>query len=231
MLVNGQTSVDKSWKYTLKDGNHVYTSESGSVIISADPWAVEFRDKNGKLLTKTNHRLDNSSTYTPILPFSFVRRASDYSRSFNAAFSLEPGEKIFGCGESFTGLNKRGQRVVLWTDDANGVQNEEMYKPIPFFMSSRGYGVFMHTSTPISCDFGAYFHGVNSLMIGDDNLDLFIFLGNPKEILNEYTDLTGKSPMPPLWSFGLWMSRITYFSQEEGIAVADNLRICTIGIC
>jgi alpha-D-xyloside xylohydrolase len=65
---------------------------------------------------------------------------------------------------------------------------------------------------------------VNSLMIGDDNLDLFIFLGDPKDILDEYTTLTGKSPMPPLWSCGLWMSRITYFSEEDGRRVALLLR-------
>ena len=53
-------------------------------------------------------------------------------------------------------------------------------------------------------------------MLGDDELDLFVFLGTPKEILDEYTTLTGKAPMPPLWSFGLWMSRITYFSEDAG---------------
>jgi alpha-D-xyloside xylohydrolase len=65
-------------------------------------------------------------------------------------------------------------------------------------------------------------------MIGDDELDLFIFIGNPKEVLNEYTNLTGKAAMPPLWSFGFWMSRITYFSEEDGRAVADNLRVYKI---
>ena len=49
----------------------------------------------------------------PALPLSFVRRTSDMSRSVAAVFSLSPGEKIFGCGESFTRLNKRGQRVML----------------------------------------------------------------------------------------------------------------------
>ena len=91
-----------------------------------------------------------------------------------------------------------------------------MYKPIPFFMSSRGYGMFMHTTTPITLDFGHDFSGVNSMMIGDDELDLFVFLGTPKEILDEYTKLTGKSPMPPLWSFGLWMSRCTYNAETAG---------------
>jgi len=225
MLVNGKVSADKSWRYSKVSGGHRYTSTYGSVTVLEYPWHVELRDATGKLLTKTIHNKDNAdSTYTPVVPFSYVRRASDYSRSMSAAFSLSPGEKIFGCGESFTGLDKRGQKVVLWADDANGVQNETMYKPIPFFMSSRGYGMFMHTSSPITCDFGKYFSGINSLMIGDDELDLFVFLGEPKEVLNEYTNLTGKSPMPPLWSFGFWMSRITYFSEKDGRDVAVKLR-------
>jgi alpha-D-xyloside xylohydrolase len=142
----------------------------------------------------------------------------------DAVFTFSPGEKIFGCGESFTSLDKRGQKVVLWTDDANGIQNQGLYKPIPFFMSNRGYGMFIHTSSPITCDFGYSFSGVNSLMIGDDGLDLFVFFGSPKEILNEYTTLTGKSPLPPLWSFGLWMSRCTYFSEAQTREVANRLR-------
>ena len=91
-------------------------------------------------------------------------------------------------------------------------------------MSSNGYGVFMHTSTPITCDFGKYFSGVQQLMIGDETLDLFVFLGEPKDILDEYTNVTGKAAMPPLWSFGFWMSRITYFSEEDGRTVAKKLR-------
>jgi alpha-D-xyloside xylohydrolase len=71
---------------------------------------------------------------------------------------------------------------------------------------------------------GASYHGSNALLLGDDELDLFVFLGTPKEILDEYTRLTGKAPMPPLWSFGLWMSRISYFSEDEVRAVAARLR-------
>ena len=225
MLVNGKVKAGKVWDYTEKEGNYIYSSKYGKVVVSVYPWRIAFYNAEGKLLTATNHHLDNAeSTYTPIMPFSYVRRASDYSRSFNAAFTLSPNEMIFGCGESYTQFNKRGQKVVLCTDDANGVQNETMYKPIPFFMSSRGYGMFMHTSTPITCDFGKYFSGVNSIMVGDESLDLFVFLGEPKDVLNEYTNLTGKAQMPPLWSFGFWMSRITYFSEEDGRTVAKDLR-------
>ncbi len=224
MLVNGTVEGGKPWEYSKSGNTHVYKGKYGRVEISERPFQVSIYDGDGKLLTSTNTMRENSGTYTPVLPFSFVRRASDYSRSFNAAFNLQPDEKIFGLGESFSQFNKRGSRVVLVTDDANGVQNETMYKPVPFFMSSNGYGVFMHTSTPITCDFGKYFSGVSSLMIGDEALDLFLFMGDPKEILDEYTNITGKSPVPPLWSFGFWMSRITYFSEAEGREVVSLLR-------
>ncbi|MCB0637868.1 MAG: alpha-xylosidase, partial [Lewinella sp.] len=213
MLVNGEVENHiADWAYSAIDGGHRYTSPHGRVDIMVKPWHVNIYDAAGKLLTSTLHMTDVANTYTPVAPFGYIRRASDYSRSMNAVFTLSPDEKIFGCGESFTEFNKRGQKVVLFTDDANGVQNETMYKPIPFYMSSRGYGVFMNTSTPITIDFGKYFSMANSMMIGDNEADLFVFLGEPKDILDEYTDLTGKAAMPPLWSFGFWMSRITYFS-------------------
>ncbi len=224
MLVKEPAGMDPAWTYQKIKGGHQYTGPHGSVTILESPWKVEIRNAAGQLLTSTRNPTDISKSYYPTLPFSFVRRASDYSRSVAAVFSLSPDEKILGCGESFTKLDKNGQKVVLWTDDPNGVENTEMYKPIPFFMSSRGYGMFMHTSSPITCDFGATFAASNALLIGDESLDLFIFLGAPKDILDAYTDLTGKPSMPPLWSFGLWMSRITYFSEADGRRVADMLR-------
>ncbi|MAL16455.1 MAG: alpha-xylosidase [Balneola sp.] len=225
MLLNGTAPTNReAWSYSKTSEGHVYASEHGKVVITESPWHVYIYDENDKLLTSTVHRTDVTNTFTPVLPFSYVRKADDYSRQMAAVMSLSPGEKIFGFGESFTQFNKRGEKVVLWVDDGNGTQNETMYKPVPFYMSSRGYGVFMHHSTPITVDVGKYYNPVNSMMIGDDELDLFFFLGEPKDILDEYTELTGKAPMPPLWSFGFWMSRITYFSEADGREVIKKLR-------
>ena len=74
-------------------------------------------------------------------------------------------------------------------------------------MSSRGYGMFVHTSAPATFDFGASYGFSNQLLLGDDALDLFVFLGSPKDILDEYTNITGKAAMPPLWSCLLYTSR------------------------
>lgn len=214
---------DGSWKIEQTAQGVTYTSPYGRVRLIKDPWRIEFYDRNGRLLTRTQG-LNDPATFSTPTPFSFVRRASDLTHSVAASFELAPDEKIFGCGESFTRLNKRGQKIVLYTRDAMGAQSQLMYKPIPFFLSSRGYGIFVHTSTPVTFDFGQSFDQRATLYVGDEFLDLFIFLGDPKEILTEYTALTGRSPVPPLWSFGFWMSRITYKSEDEVRDVAAKLR-------
>lgn len=215
---------DSSWQYEKTEGGHRYSNTYGSVTVRERPWHVEFRDARGRLLTQTQHTTDFSTTLTAALPFAYVRRSSDFSRSVAAVFSLSAGEKIYGGGESFTRLDKRGQKLVLWANDANGVQTDRMYKPIPFLLSDRGYGLFAHTTAPATFDIGASFHGSNALMLGDDEADIFVFLGTPKDVLGEYTALTGRAAMPPLWSFGFWMSRITYFSEDEVRTVAARLR-------
>ena len=223
LMLAGPPPRDNSWRVAQDDKAITYTSAYGRVVIVKNPWHVEFYDSAGRLLTRTQN-INDPHTYTTPIPFSFIRRASDLSRSVAATFALSHDEKIFGCGESFTRLNKRGQKVVAYTRDAMGVQNELMYKPIPFFMSSNGYGMFVHTSTPVTFDFGKSYDAHNVIYDGDENLDLFVFLGSPKDILSEYTALTGRSPVPPLWSFGLWMSRITYKSEDEVRDVAAKLR-------
>ena len=223
MLVKEPVTLN-NWAYNYSGGKHTYKSAHGSVVLSTTPWKIEFFDALGNLITQTRHQVDGRPSYKPTMPFGFIRRKFDYSRSLNAAFALSPDEKIFGCGESFVNFDKVGDKVVLCTTDANGVESQEMYKPIPFYLSNKGYGMFMHTSTPITCDFGNTNRAVNALMIGDESLDLFVFLGQPKDILDEYTNLTGKAPMPPLWSFGLWMSRITYFSEKDGRDIVTKLR-------
>jgi alpha-D-xyloside xylohydrolase len=82
----------------------------------------------------------------------------------------------------------------------------------------------VHTSAPVTFDFGRDFDQTCTVYSGDEALDLFVFLGSPREVLAEYTALTGRSPVPPLWSFGLWMSRITYKSEDEVRDVAAKLR-------
>lgn len=215
---------DGSWKVTETNDKIVYSSDYGTIQINKNPWRIVLKDKAGRILSQTAALSDADSTQVKYTPFCFVKRGSDNARRINPVFTLTADEMIFGCGESATGLNKAGQKVNLFVTDPKGPETDQMYKPIPFFMSNRGYGMFMHTSAPVTCDFGATYIGLNKMFMGDENLDLFVFFGEPKDILDEYTDLVGKPGMPPLWSFGTWMSRITYFSEKEGYDVAANIR-------
>lgn len=215
---------DGSWKVTETNDKIIYSSDYGTIQINKNPWRIVLKDKAGRILSQTATLSDADSTQVKYTPFCFVKRGSDNARRINPVFTLTADEMIFGCGESATGLNKAGQKVNLFVTDPQGPETDQMYKPIPFFMSNRGYGMFMHTSAPVTCDFGATYIGLNKMFMGDENLDLFVFFGEPKDILDEYTDLVGKPGMPPLWSFGTWMSRITYFSEKEGYDVAANIR-------
>jgi len=219
-----QQRIGKLWMASQQAGAVTYKSDYGTIEIQKYPFRLVLRDAKGRILTQTRHLIDNDSTQVKLLPFSFIKRGSDNSRSVNPVFLLSPGERIYGCGESFTSLNKVGQRVHLSVTDPQGPETDGMYKPVPFYFSNRGYGVFMHTSAPVTADFGASYIGAQRLFMADEQVDLFVFFGSPKDILNEYTDITGKSPMLPLWSFGTWMSRITYFSQKEGLEIARQLR-------
>lgn len=215
---------DGSWKVAETNDKIVYSSDYGTIQINKNPWRIVLKDKAGRILSQTAALSDADSTQVKYTPFCFVKRGSDNARRINPVFTLTADEMIFGCGESATGLNKAGQKVNLFVTDPQGPETDQMYKPIPFFMSNRGYGMFMHTSAPVTCDFGATYIGLNKMFMGDENLDLFVFFGEPKDILDEYTDLVGKPGMPPVWSFGTWMSRITYFSEKEGYDVAANIR-------
>jgi len=223
MLAGPVPDARAAWRVEQNDSVVVYASQYGRLRLVKDPWHVELYDAQGGLLTRTQS-LDDPASITKYVPFSFVRRASDLSRSTAASFSLKPDERIYGTGESFTRLNKRGQHQVLVLQDALGAQSTRQYKAAPMFLSSEGYGMFVHTSTPVTFDFGHDFDSHATLYTGDELLDIFVFIGDPKEALSEYTALTGRSPVPPLWSFGLWMSRITYNSEAQVREVARQLR-------
>ncbi len=223
LMLAGPVPRDDSWRVTDGDSVVTYASAYGQVRITKNPWSIELLNAKGERLTRTQ-RLGEPKSFSPYIPFSFLRRARDAGQSTAATFELAPDERIYGFGESFTRLNKRGQRVVAFIRDGMGAQSQRQYKAVPFFVSSRGYAMFVHTSAPVTFDVGAEFDAHHTIYSGDDFLDLFVFLGEPKALLSEYTALTGRSPVPPLWSFGLWMSRITYKSEAEVRDVAAKLR-------
>ena len=142
------------------------------------------------------------------------------------SFKCTPDECFVGTGERFRKMDLSGQTFQLKNQDGQGVNNRRCYKNIPFYLSSRMYGCFYHTSD--YCKLSLADHSTRSVQFLNDRatLDVFLIGGQtPEEILKSYRMLTGFPQMPPLWSFGIWMSRMTYFSADEVNAICDRLRL------
>ena len=131
-----------AWACTETDNEIVYTSPEGSSLtIVKQPWRLVLKDASGKVLTQTWTSRDNDVSQVKVIPFGFRKGGIDNARRITPVFSLKAGERIYGCGESPTGLNKVGQKVNLFVTDPQGPETDEMYKPVPFYFSNRGYGV------------------------------------------------------------------------------------------
>jgi alpha-D-xyloside xylohydrolase len=95
-------------------------------------------------------------------------------------------------------LPGQASKAILFIRDGLGAQTGRMYKPIPFVLSSRGYGMFVHTTAPLTLDMGHGYDQSHVIYSADDSLDPFVFLGDPKTVLTDYTAITSRSPIPPL---------------------------------
>jgi len=141
------------------------------------------------------------------------------------SFRCEPDECFVGTGERFRKMDLSGQTFQLKNQDGQGVNNRRCYKNIPLYLSSRMYGCFYHTSD--YCKLSLADHSSRSVQFLNNQatIDVFLIGGQtPEEILRGYRMLTGFPPMLPLWSFGIWMSRMTYFSADEVEEICDRLR-------
>ena len=159
------------------------------------------------------------------LPVGFVSCDATNNERATISFKCTPDECFVGTGERFRKMDLSGQTFQLKNQDGQGVNNRRCYKNIPFFMSSRMYGCFYHTSD--YCKLSLADHSTRSVQFLNDHatIDVFLIGGKtPEEILRSYRMLTGFPQMPPLWSFGIWMSRMTYFSADEVNEICDRLR-------
>jgi len=204
---------------TLTNGDHI-------VRIRHDLHEVTLSDASGHMRLRMGGEEANGFLKWASHPLGFVRPVGgDAAGVVTECFSLKPDEGLYGFGEHFMGLNKNGRTVDMNQEDACGTMTPRMYKCVPFYMSTRGYGVFVNQTARMTFWAGTRTTASVQLAVEDDYLDCFVVLGEDmKQILARYTALTGKSPVPPKWSFGLWMSKITYQSEGEVMRVARNLR-------
>lgn len=119
---------------------------------------------------------------------------------------LGVGEKIYGLGERFTNFIKNGQTVDIWNEDG-GTGTEQAYKNIPFYLSNKKYGLFVDNPGKVSFEVGSEKVSRVQFSVPGEEMSYSVIGGeNLKAILNTYTDLTGKPPLVPEWSYGLWLS-------------------------
>ena len=158
------------------------------------------------------------------LPLAYCVKDGHKERA-TLSFECKADECFAGTGERFTKMDLSGHTFFLKNQDGQGVNNRRTYKNIPFYLSSRMYGTFYHTCA--HCKLSLAHVSTRSVEFLSDQamIDAFIIAGDTvEEILRGYRDLTGYPSMPPLWSFGIWMSRMTYFSADEVDEICNRLR-------
>ncbi|HEY0866413.1 MAG TPA: alpha-xylosidase, partial [Fimbriimonas sp.] len=123
-----------------------------------------------------------------------------------ASLDLGVGELVYGMGERFTPFVKNGQVVDIWNRDG-GTSSEQAYKNIPFYMTNRGYGVFVSHPGAVSFEVGSERVSRVQFSVPGEWIEFYVIYGpTPKEVLQKYTALTGRPGLPPKWSFGLWLT-------------------------
>lgn len=143
----------------------------------------------------------------------------------NQQLGLSVGELIYGLGERFTPLVKNGQSVSVWNEDG-GTSTEQSYKNIPFYLSDRGYGVFVNHPERVEFEVGTEQVSKLGFSVEGENLDYFVMGGaSMKEVLVRYTDLTGKPALTPPYSFGLWLSTsfTTDYDEKTVMSFIDGM--------
>lgn len=196
-----------------------------TVIIEKEPWNLSIINKKGNVIYKQFGRDNHSFMPYEVCPFGFLFDHSTGEQYACEAVNSDAYEEFYGLGENFTSVNRKGRAFDLWNTNSLGVNTERGYKYIPFYISTNGYGVFYNTSRKIRCDMSAAISKANSTMIEGEVLDMFLIEGrNMKDIIPYYYRLTGFPAVPPKWSFGIWMSKISYGTREEVERVSKKMR-------
>ena len=190
---------------TVTDNEEAATLTSGRLsvrVLRGDTWRVEFI-ADGRIVTASEHRgmgiaLEGENHY------------------IHEQLSLGVGECVYGLGERFTAFVKNGQTVNIWNQDG-GASTEQAYKNIPFYLTNRGYGVFVNHPEEVSFEVASERTSRVQFSVPGHSLEYYVIYGpTPKEVLEKYTALTGRPALPPPWSFGLWLttSFITSYDEE-----------------
>jgi alpha-D-xyloside xylohydrolase len=190
-----------------------------SLLVRERPLRIELERAGSVLLgPATDRSIDGD------LRFPAVARKDD---GWLLAFALQSGERVYGLGEKWASIDRRGQRVRSFNEDATNVNAELSYKNTPFAWSPSGWWWFLHTPAPVTHGIGYpnWSHRTMVVHLEDPGLDLFIGAHDgASDVIERYTELTGRASLPPVWSYGVWMSRAYYETAEDALGVVERLR-------
>ena len=239
MVVNQFDGEEINLSFHETETSLIITTDAIKVHVIREPWQIVVTDLDGKRVWATKPvdiealRRPEEQWNPPQERWLFLHRyaypmglqKADQTRAF-ASFDLAYDEHIYGLGEDFGRLDKRNIDRDLWIEEGFGNASPASYKQVPFYLSTKGYGLFANTSNAVTYRIGSLEHTSLSIIVHDSDLLDFYFIYGPelRDVLPRYTTITGKPGLPAFWSFGLWMGRITYNSQEQVEEVAQALR-------
>lgn len=198
---------DSPVKPVISEDEHSLTIQSGQLCATISKasagWSVVYTAE-GKRLTASGYR-----------GMAHARHQATGQSYIIHSLDLDVGERVYGFGERFTPYVKNGQVVETWNEDG-GTASEIAYKSVPFYMTNRGYGVFVESSGNVSYEVASEKVECVQFSVPGEELTYDILYGaTPKEILTRYTALTGRPALPPAWSFGLWLTTSFTTSYDE----------------
>jgi alpha-D-xyloside xylohydrolase len=206
----------------------VMTAGDITVRVNREQWAYQF-EADGRVLTSSGLRnlgYMRWDKYPAPLGPEDDYFSQDYKPYMLNELSLKPGECVYGLGERFSAFVKNGQVVNMWNEDG-GTASQIAYKNIPFYMTSENYGVFVDHSGLVSFEVASEKVEYVGFSVEGEQLRYHLFYGKtPADILEAYTNLTGKPALPPEWSFGLWLSTCfkPQYDEKTVTAMIDGMQ-------
>ncbi len=178
-------------------------------VQKGENWRVDYVAEDGRVLTSS--------------AFRGMGRALDKDTGktyMSDSLMLDVGECVYGLGERFAAYVKNGQSIDMWNADG-GTASEQTYKNIPFYMTNRGYGIFVEDTSDVSFEVASEkVERVQFSAEGETIVYDVIYGGTPKAVLDSYTALTGRPALMPAWSFGLWLSTSFTTNYDEKTATS-----------
>lgn len=192
----------------INEKEAVMTAGRMAVRVNREEFEIAF-EADGKVITRCGFRNLGYMQYDRKTLTKFPEEnymAAQYKPYMLTELQLQPGECIYGLGERFTAFVKNGQVVDCWNEDG-GTASQIAYKNIPFYISSNHYGVYVDHSDNVSFEVASEkVENVGFSVEGEEIRYHLIYGDTMKDVLVNYTDLTGKPALPPAWSYGLWLT-------------------------